>query len=53
VPFADYPLFKKATIEQIIDFVMLSPHQLHWKSLDCDIEISALESPHQFPLYYK
>jgi len=53
VPFTDYPQFKKATIEQIIDFEMLSPKQLFWKSLDCDIEIAALESPQQFPLYYK
>jgi hypothetical protein len=53
VPFNDYPLFKKATVEQIIDFEMLSPHQLFWKSLDCDIELAALESPQQFPLFYK
>jgi len=53
VPFTDYPFFRKATIEQIIDFEMLSPHQLYWKSLDCDIELMALANPQQFPLLYK
>ena len=53
VPFSDYPVFKKAKIEQIINFRQLSPNQLHWQSLDCDIELSALEFPHQFPLMYQ
>jgi len=53
VPFTDYPVFKKATIEQIIEFEMLSPHQLYWKSLDCDIELAALENPQHFPLSYR
>jgi len=53
VPFADYPVFMKATIEQIIDFQTFSTHQLYWKSLDCDIELEALEKPQQFPLLYK
>jgi len=53
VPFNDYPVFKKATIDQITEFEMLSPDQLHWKSLDCDIELAALEKPQQFPLIFR
>jgi len=53
VAFADYPEFKKATVEQIINFETLSPNQLHWSQLDCDIELGALEKPHQFPLRFK
>jgi hypothetical protein len=53
VPFIEYPVFKQASIEQIINFEMLSPQQLHWKSLDCDIELNALANPQQFPLIYK
>ena len=52
VPFADYPVFKHANIEQIIEFEMLSPTQIYWKSIDCDVELSALENPKQFPLMY-
>ncbi|MFA6401931.1 MAG: DUF2442 domain-containing protein [Salinivirgaceae bacterium] len=52
IPFSSYPIFQKATIEQILNFKMLSPNQLHWDQLDCDIELTALENPQQFPLYY-
>ncbi len=52
IPFNTYPIFKKATIEQIINFKMLSPNQLYWEQLDCDIELEALENPEQFPLHY-
>jgi len=53
VPFNDYPVFKQASVEQIINFEMLSPQQLYWKTLDCDIELSALENPQQYPLVFK
>jgi hypothetical protein len=53
VPFKHYPIFKNATVEQIYHFEMLSPGQLYWKSLDCDIEVDALENPQQFSLIYK
>ena len=29
VPFADYPIFKTATIEQIFDFKRIGPKQYH------------------------
>jgi len=53
IAFSDYPVFKKATVEQIIGFEMLSPNQLYWKSLDCDIELESLENPQNFPLFFK
>lgn len=52
VPFEHYPRFRKASIDQITDFKMLSPQQLHWESLDCDIELEALSYPSVFPLRY-
>jgi Protein of unknown function (DUF2442) len=53
IAFKDYPHFNKATIEEIFDFKMTSKNQLHWKKLDIDIELEALEKPHLFPLIYK
>jgi len=52
VPFEHYPRFRKASIEQIADFKLLSPKQLHWESLDCDIELDALSYPKSFPLSF-
>jgi hypothetical protein len=53
VSFNDYPVFKKSTIDQILNFEMLSPNQLYWKEIDCDIELNALKNPQNFPLSYK
>lgn len=50
VPFEDYPVFARATLDQIFNVERLSPGQLHWPALDADVEIEALESPERFPL---
>jgi hypothetical protein len=52
VPFELYPVFLNATINQINDFVIMAPSHIYWKSLDCDIEITALQNPEQFPLSF-
>ncbi len=53
IPFADYPVFKKATVAEIYAMTQISPSQLRWESLDADIEINALETPENFPLVYR
>jgi hypothetical protein len=53
VPFADYPVFQTATIEQIFNVKRLGPGQFHWLALDADIELDALENPDQFPLVWR
>jgi hypothetical protein len=53
IPFGDYPVFKKATVQQIFNFRRLSPNQLHWPDLDADVEIEALENPDEYPLLWK
>ncbi|MFP4289564.1 MAG: DUF2442 domain-containing protein [Bacteroidota bacterium] len=53
IAFEHYPCFRGATIEQITSFKMLSPDQLHWQSLDCDIELKALREPDNYPLSFK
>jgi hypothetical protein len=53
VPFADYPEFKQATVEQIYAAQRIGPAQFHWPELDIDIELAALERPEAFPLKFK
>ena len=53
VPFADYPVFQDASLQQIIQLQRLSPTQLYWPDLDADIEIDALEQPEHYPLVFK
>lgn len=53
VPFDDYPVFKDATVEQIYSMTVIAPGHLRWDSLDCDMEVEALERPEDFPLVFK
>jgi len=54
IPFADYPEFRQATVEQIVPArKAISPTQLYWPDLDVDIALNALETPELFPLMFK
>jgi hypothetical protein len=53
VPFDDYPVFKKRTLEEVFNVRRLSPTQLHWPDLDADIELDALENPEKYTLIYR
>lgn len=53
VPFADYPDFRRATVEQFYRLENPSPTQVYWPDLDIDIDLDALEAPERFPLLFK
>lgn len=53
VPFADYPDFLQATVEQIYRLETPAPTQLYWPDLDIDIGLAALATPELFPLTFK
>lgn len=53
IPFADYPVFRDASVSHIFNVRQLSPTQLHWPDLDVDVEIAALNEPERFPLVWK
>jgi hypothetical protein len=53
LPFADYPVFQGASVQQIFNVQRLAPSQLHWPDLDADVEIEALEQPEHYPLVFK
>lgn len=52
VPFADYPEFKRATVEQIYDTKQVGLDIFTWEDLDIDIELSALAEPEKYPLEF-
>jgi hypothetical protein len=53
VPFSDHPVFRSATVEQIIGVQHLGAGQLHWPALDADVELEALERPEQYRLTFR
>ena len=53
VPLADYPDFRRATIEQLTSVQHVAPTQVTWPDLDIDIDLEALAEPERFPLVFK
>lgn len=53
VPYADFPWFKKATVEQILDVERPTENHLYWPRLDVDLAVESLRRPEAFPLIAK
>ena len=50
VPFSDFPWFKKATIEQLLDVERPTQDHLYWPQLDVDLSVESIRDPATFPL---
>jgi hypothetical protein len=50
VPFAQFPWFRKATIEQLSDVRRPTENHLYWPQLDVDLAVESLRNPAAYPL---
>ncbi len=50
VPFAQFPWFKSATIEQLSDVKRPTENHLYWPQLDIDLSVESIRDPSAFPL---
>ncbi len=50
IPFADFPWFKEATIEQLSDVQRPTENHLYWPQLDLDLSVESVREPQAFPL---
>lgn len=50
VPYAQFPWFKSATVEQIATVERPTENHLHWPKLDVDLSVESLRDPAAFPL---
>lgn len=53
VPYAQFPWFKKATIEQIMTVERPIESHLYWPFLGVDLSVKSLRKPDAFPLVSK
>jgi Protein of unknown function (DUF2442) len=53
VPFEDFPWFRDASIREITNVQLPSPHHLYWPDLDIDLAVESIEHPERFPLRSK
>ena len=50
VPYAEFPWFKQATLEQITSVEWPTSNHLYWPLLDVDLAVESIRDPKQFPL---
>ena len=53
VPFAEFPWFKQATIEQLSAVQWPGKDHLYWPQLDVDLSAESIRNPQAFPLVSK
>ncbi len=53
LPFAQFPWFRQATIEQISTIEWPTPDHLYWPELDIDLSVQSIRQPEKFPLLAK
>lgn len=53
VPYAEFPWFKNATVEQILGVERPTANHLYWPQLDIDLSVESLRKPEAFPLVSK
>ena len=50
VPFKDFPWFREASVREIGNVQLPSPHHLYWQALDVDLAVESIEPPEKYPL---
>src|SRR5437870_1853601 len=50
VPFKDFPWFRDASVRQITNVQLPSPHHLYLPDLDIDLAVECIEHPEKYPL---
>ena len=50
LPHEDYPWFKRAKLEDVLNVELHHGIHLYWPSLDVDLSLDCLENPGQYPL---
>src|SRR5438128_7353670 len=50
VPFNEFPWFREASVREITNLQLPSPHHLYWPDLDIDLAVESIEHPEKYPL---
>ncbi len=53
LPYSEFPLFKAATIQQILNVLRPTADHLFWPDLDIDLSVESVRHPGKFPLRAK
>jgi len=50
VSFKEFPWFRDASIAELVNVQLPSPHHLYWPDLDVDVAVESLDDPERYPL---
>jgi hypothetical protein len=50
LPYSEFPWFKAATIQQILNVQRQTADHLYWPELDIDLSVESIRHPERFPL---
>lgn len=50
LPYDEFPWFRKASIEEIVEVEQPMPGHFHWPLLDVDLGVDSIEHPERYPL---
>ena len=53
VSFKEFPWFLKASVREITNVLLPSPHHLYWPDRDVDLAVESIEHPEKYPLISK
>lgn len=53
LPFDEFPWFKDAPLQAILNVERLGPEHLHWHALDVDLTLDSIRHPENYPLVSK
>ena len=53
VPFKEFPWFREASVRELTNVQLPSPHHLYWPDLDIDLAVESIEHPEKYPLVSK
>lgn len=53
LPFEEFPWFKSAAVEAILNVERPRPEHLYWPDLDVDLTLDSIEHPERYPLRSK
>jgi hypothetical protein len=48
--FKDFPWFREATVREITNVELPSPHHLYWPDLDVDLAVESIDVPQKYPM---
>ncbi len=51
VSFKEFPWFRDATIAELTNVELPTPHHLYWPDIDIDLAVDSLDHPERYPLF--